>query len=755
MKRCRKEHTISLILLSLASSTDVFAFAPASVPGRPAQTLPSGEWRRSDGQIRTGGFKVIATRMKSATVGNVLEDVDGIGEASNQEDELSGRLPIGPGEVPPPILDLTEQIDIAQVIASTTLSSSGNIGADIFSDDSVEAEILVNQGRNNIIEGPNEVPQPSLELAEREEEGYIETPGVMKIMKFAIPAVGVWLCGPMLSLIDTSTVGLLSGTAQQAALGPAVAVADYSALLLAFMYTATTNLISAAQETDRGIEGKPRTTRTLISSLQLSGYVGSAIGASLIILARVALRAIIGNDTIDPEVFTAAMKYLRIRALGMPAAAFIGAAQSACLGMKDIKSPLYVLLTAAVVNFFGDMAFVSSSHPWIGGAAGAAWATIFSQYAAVFIFTKWLRNKPKSASVAATSSPHESDEQRPETVNISNAILELTGPASSPGAMRRHNFREKLKSLKMSRKSRQEHTTNIFTNGRPSLSDMVRKMKRSKSTDARREGKGSSDDTFSARGFLEGKMRFRDVFSLPSKEEAMEFWPYVLPVTATSVGRVSGYVAMSHVVSSSIGTIAMAAQQIVLSFFYCLCPLADSLNLTAQSFVPTLYAKKKSMQRTKALHRITTEFWRAGLLMGSACVGAIALLPFLSRFFTGDVLVMSEVNTVVPFLSIFFAVHGVFSATEGILLGQRDLGFLGKSYAAFFFAVPWFMLQVKKTALSGVGSAKLTSVWKVFTCYQLFRTVSWLVRIMRLNIKSKLEITKNADETNIVSGDSI
>uniref|UniRef100_A0A7S4QVB7 Uncharacterized protein n=1 Tax=Ditylum brightwellii TaxID=49249 RepID=A0A7S4QVB7_9STRA len=236
MKRCRKEHTISLILLSLASSTDVFAFAPASVPGRPAQTLPSGEWRRSDGQIRTGGFKVIATRMKSATVGNVLEDVDGIGEASNQEDELSGRLPIGPGEVPPPILDLTEQIDIAQVIASTTLSSSGNIGADIFSDDSVEAEILVNQGRNNIIEGPNEVPQPSLELAEREEEGYIETPGVMKIMKFAIPAVGVWLCGPMLSLIDTSTVGLLSGTAQQAALGPAVAVADYSALLLVSKY---------------------------------------------------------------------------------------------------------------------------------------------------------------------------------------------------------------------------------------------------------------------------------------------------------------------------------------------------------------------------------------------------------------------------------------------------------------------------------------------------------------------------------------
>jgi hypothetical protein len=57
-------------------------------------------------------------------------------------------------------------------------------------------------------------------------------PSVTKILKFAIPAIGVWLCGPLLSLIDTSAVGLLSGTAQQAALNPAVAVTEYAALLI-------------------------------------------------------------------------------------------------------------------------------------------------------------------------------------------------------------------------------------------------------------------------------------------------------------------------------------------------------------------------------------------------------------------------------------------------------------------------------------------------------------------------------------------
>jgi hypothetical protein len=60
----------------------------------------------------------------------------------------------------------------------------------------------------------------------------INPPEVSKIIKFAIPAIGVWLCGPLLSLIDTSAVGLLSGTVQQAALNPAVAVTDYSALLI-------------------------------------------------------------------------------------------------------------------------------------------------------------------------------------------------------------------------------------------------------------------------------------------------------------------------------------------------------------------------------------------------------------------------------------------------------------------------------------------------------------------------------------------
>lgn len=93
------------------------------------------------------------------------------------------------------------------------------------------------------------------------EEPFV-APSVSKILKFAIPAIGVWLSSPLLSLIDTCDVGNLSGTVHHAALNPAVVVTDYTALLLAFVYMGTTNLIAAARVKDKGDVTAPRTTRS-------------------------------------------------------------------------------------------------------------------------------------------------------------------------------------------------------------------------------------------------------------------------------------------------------------------------------------------------------------------------------------------------------------------------------------------------------------------------------------------------------------
>jgi Na+-driven multidrug efflux pump len=425
------------------------------------------------------------------------------------------------------------------------------------------------------------------------------------------------------------------------------------------MYTATTNLIASSQGADQGVEGMPRTSKNFIAALQLSGVVGTALGSILFCLAVPLLRAIIGNDAIDPAVFSAALKYVRIRALGMPAAAIIGSSQAASLGMQDIKSPLYVLMAAAVINFLGDATLVGNAHPWIGGAAGAAWATVFSQYAAVTLFVRWMcHHRPKN-------------EEQPQ-------------------------FRiQKYLANHLNRRS--------------------------------------------TRGFLDGKFRARDFFQLPSKEKVADFTPYIIPVTSTQFGRISSYVAMSHVIASSLGTVNMAAQQVIISIWNCLYPVGESLSLTAQSFTPGIFETKKGPARTKALAKTLRNFWMAGAVLGTAMFGAVLCIPLMNQFFTADPAVISLVNSVLPRLLIIFSTLGLFTASEGMLLGQKDLNFLGKSYASFFFIIPLLMLRLKRAALSGTSAVTLKSVWTLFTGYQIFRLSLWMLRAMQLQRRTKRE----------------
>ncbi len=199
------------------------------------------------------------------------------------------------------------------------------------------------------------------------------------------------MCPPLLSLIDTAVVGVYSGTTQQAALSPAVVLTDYSIILLGFMFAATTNLVAKegigeSHQQSTADSSLSAAAMTLISSLQLSIFLGTASAILLYIYSVPLLTLLVSNPNISPSVFGAALEYINIRCIGLPAAIFIGSAQAACLGLHDVTSPLYVLVAAALVNLIGDIALVPK---W--GAAGAAGATVFSQYAAAFIFIGYLK----------------------------------------------------------------------------------------------------------------------------------------------------------------------------------------------------------------------------------------------------------------------------------------------------------------------------------------------------------------------------
>ena len=83
-----------------------------------------------------------------------------------------------------------------------------------------------------------------------------KAPDRAAIRRFAIPALGLWLNGPLLSLVDTSAVGLSAlpgtGATQLAALGPATTFCDGAIYLFAFLNVATTNLYASAQAAEGG-----------------------------------------------------------------------------------------------------------------------------------------------------------------------------------------------------------------------------------------------------------------------------------------------------------------------------------------------------------------------------------------------------------------------------------------------------------------------------------------------------------------------
>eukprot|EP00573_Skeletonema_grethae_P010151 CAMPEP_0201709902 /NCGR_PEP_ID=MMETSP0578-20130828/58345_1 /ASSEMBLY_ACC=CAM_ASM_000663 /TAXON_ID=267565 /ORGANISM="Skeletonema grethea, Strain CCMP 1804" /LENGTH=852 /DNA_ID=CAMNT_0048198899 /DNA_START=101 /DNA_END=2659 /DNA_ORIENTATION=+ len=574
-------------------------------------------------------------------------------------------------------------------------------------------------------------------------EREINTPSVSKILKYTIPAIGVWLCSPVLSMIDTASVGLLSGTAQQAALNPAVSVADYGALVVAFMYTATTNLIAAAQAQDQD-DGKdadsPRTTLTLVTALKLALVVGSVFGVGLSLFGNTLIQSLIGNDSLDPAVMAAALRYVRIRCLGMPAAVVIGTAQSACLGMQDVKSPLYVLLAAAIINFCGDVLLVPNANPWLGGAAGAAWATVFSQYGALVMFWRWMTTRPKGDmqknnglklnwnKVGGIFGGKKRDsvfdeEYGAKRVDVTQGIMELTG-TSVEGKSRRKEFRSFL--------------------GSKSLLKGIRFQSSYESLRAKKDKPAEDLSSPKMRGFLaDGKLNFRDYLSVSKIDvpTAKEFAPFVIPVTTTSIGRISGYVAMSHVASSTLGTFDMAAHQIIFSIFCCLTPIVDALSQVAQSFVPSIHGiKAKTEARANALRKTINNFRKVGAMFGLLLVSLVSMIPLISQWFTSDPLVMQKVNGAIPGVSLFLIVNGLMCAGEGSLLGQKDLVFLRNSYALFFFTVPAYMLRLKYRALAGLQTVGIGTMWAAFATYNVIRTTIWHVRLAQLQRRTNRQI---------------
>jgi Na+-driven multidrug efflux pump len=219
-----------------------------------------------------------------------------------------------------------------------------------------------------------------------------EQPTLGQILRFALPCLALWIAQPLLSLVDTITVGLSAapgaGASQLGALGPATTFIDGATFLFAFLNTATTNLYASAialakqrAKSPAQLEDPEYLKRAGNSVARTASKISLICGFLLMMLLLTAgkplLRLYVGGDTSD-SILQPASEYIWIRAFSLPTSLLYGVVQAALLGAKDSITPLIAILYSTIVNSVGDVALVCFLKQ---GVVGAAIATVAAQWA--------------------------------------------------------------------------------------------------------------------------------------------------------------------------------------------------------------------------------------------------------------------------------------------------------------------------------------------------------------------------------------
>ncbi|KAJ6821918.1 protein DETOXIFICATION 46, chloroplastic isoform X1 [Iris pallida] len=218
-----------------------------------------------------------------------------------------------------------------------------------------------------------------------------------EIALFAGPATGLWVCGPLMSLIDTMVVGQGSSL-ELAALGPGTVFCDNLSYIFMFLSIATSNMVATSLA---------KKDRTLVQhQISMLLFVAFTCGMGMFLFTKLLGTHILAAFT-GPEnlhLLSAANTYVQIRAIAWPAILVGMVAQSASLGMKDSWGPLKALAVASAVNGFGDIILCCV---WDYGIAGAAWATMLAQVVAALMMMSALNQTGFKAFSLSIPSPGE------------------------------------------------------------------------------------------------------------------------------------------------------------------------------------------------------------------------------------------------------------------------------------------------------------------------------------------------------------
>ena len=189
------------------------------------------------------------------------------------------------------------------------------------------------------------------------------------ILIFFVPTLFSNLFQQLYALVDIIVVGRFSGTKALAGVGAA-----YPAILLVLSLA-----IGIAQGGATVIghyfgAGNHLEVKKIISTFVISAFIGSFI---LAIGGLLASGFLVSITQVPEESITPALTYMNIMFIGIPLMVFYNLYREIMYAMGNARSPIVFLILASFLNVILDILFVAVFN-W--GVAGAAWATVISQF---------------------------------------------------------------------------------------------------------------------------------------------------------------------------------------------------------------------------------------------------------------------------------------------------------------------------------------------------------------------------------------
>lgn len=219
------------------------------------------------------------------------------------------------------------------------------------------------------------------------------------------------------------------------------------------------------------------------------------------------------------------------------------------------------------------------------------------------------------------------------------------------------------------------------------------------------------------------------LLQVPSFDSAKRFLQYAAPIFFTILGKLVVYNGVALSVGR-LGSVALAAHQVLLRSFFFWCPVGDSVGMTSQVFLPGILAKERQtgVPQRGAKRLLFSTGVGAGLV---AAVLAWLLPARGAALFTSDTAVVAALRRTAPILGLSISMHAVALTCEGMLLAQRDLGFLSKSYIITTIATISLLLSpLRPTTLGGS--------WWILAMFQASRSFQFTLRnIILTNRRSK------------------